>query len=56
MKQIPLEIVTFDGRTESRERVDQIDYANPRDRAWFAKHQTWALNNGRGIAARPVHA
>ena len=56
MARIPLEIVTFDGRTESRERVDQIDYASPRDRAWFAKHQTWALNNGRGIAARPIQA
>lgn len=54
-KTIPLEVVTFDGHTKSAERTDRIDYANPRDRVWFAKHQTWALNNGRGIAARPIH-
>ena len=54
-KPIPLEVVTFDGQTESQERRDTIDYANPRDKSWFARHQTWALNNGRGIAIRPIH-
>lgn len=53
---IPLEVVTFDGKTQEQEKSCTIDYANPRDRAWFAKHQTWALNNGRGIAARPIGA
>lgn len=56
MKTIPLEVTTFDGKTDSPERVDSIDFANPRDRSWFMRHQTWALNNGRGIAARPIHA
>lgn len=56
MTTIPLEIVTFDGYTESEERTDRIDFANPRDRSWFMRHQTWALNNGRGVTARPIYA
>lgn len=53
-KPIPLEVTTFHGGDESVERVDAIDFANPRDKSWFIRHQTWAFNNGRGMAIRPT--
>lgn len=50
---LPLEVETFDAQTDTIERTEVIDYNNPRDRAWLAKHCTWALRNGRGVTAVP---
>lgn len=53
MKQIPIEVETFDPKTDIIEKTCQIDYGNARDRAWLAKHCHWALNNGRGVTTTP---
>ena len=56
MKKIPLEVETFDPKTDDLEQSRLIDYANRTERAWLAKHQTWALNNGKGIVLTPKAA
>lgn len=55
MTKIPLEVVVFDGKTQAPEQSREIDFANHTDKSWFMRTQTWALNNGRGIAARPIN-
>ena len=56
MAKIPIEVETFDPKTDSIEKTALADYANARDRAWLAKHTHWALNNGRGITICPKAA
>lgn len=56
MPQIPIEVETFDARTDEIEKTIRVDYANVRDRSWLAKHTHWALNNGRGITICPKAA
>lgn len=56
MPPIPIEVETFDARTDEVEKTSCADYANARDRAWLAKHTHWAIHNGRGITICPKAA
>jgi hypothetical protein len=53
MKKIPLKVETFDPKSDIIEQTHNIEYTAPHERVWLAKHQTWALNNGKGIVLTP---
>jgi hypothetical protein len=53
MTKLLIEVETFDAQTDLIEKTHTIDFANPRDRAWLAKHSMWALHNGKGVTTCP---